>query len=180
MFSAPIPGQSLTSEPKNYAWENPVKYTNPEDALLWHMERLDTPKRIKAVIQLLELGLDVVTMTEGIARNAVAEGIHTIDTSLIISPVIHEFITGVADVAGIDYDEGLEEEELDDEEFKYAVRAREAEKILAEIKEEGSADLSDLEETQDSMPMMDEEEPVMEEEPVVEEKPIGLMARGAV
>ena len=31
MFSAPIPGQSLTSEPKNSAWENPPQFVEPED-----------------------------------------------------------------------------------------------------------------------------------------------------
>ena len=38
MFEAPIPGQSLTNEPKNYTWENPPKFIYPEDALIWHME----------------------------------------------------------------------------------------------------------------------------------------------
>ena len=172
MFSAPIPGQSLTSEPKNYAWENPVKYTNPEDALLWHMERLDTPKRIKAMLQLLELGLDVVTMTEGIARNAVAQGIHTIDTSLIISPVIHEFITGAADAAGIDYSEGLEEEELDDEEFKYAVEESKAQKILADMEDGEEMDLAPLMEESEDIEMTEDKT-----EDMSEEEPMGLMAR---
>jgi len=30
MFSAPIPGQSLTSEPKNSTWENPPQIAEPE------------------------------------------------------------------------------------------------------------------------------------------------------
>lgn len=171
MFSAPIPGQSLTSEPKNYAWENPVKYTDPEDALLWHMERLDTPKRIKAVVQLLELGLDVVTMTEGIARNAVAQGIHTIDTSLIISPVIHEFITGAADAADIDYNEGLEEE-LDDEEFKYAIEESKAKKILANMEDDEEMDLAPLMEESEDIEMTEDKT-----EDMSEEEPMGLMAR---
>ena len=41
MFNAPIPGQSLTSEPKNYAWERPPQYDLPEEALMFHLEKLD-------------------------------------------------------------------------------------------------------------------------------------------
>ncbi len=50
MFSAPIPGQSLTSEPKNSPWENPPQMNKPEEAVLWHLKKLDKPKSIKSVI----------------------------------------------------------------------------------------------------------------------------------
>ena len=63
MFSAPIPGQSLTSEPKNSPWENPPQMTTPEEAVMWHIERLGKPKKVKSVVGLLSLDLDVVTMT---------------------------------------------------------------------------------------------------------------------
>ena len=74
MFSAPIPGQSLTSEPKNSPWENPAQFADPESALLYHMDRLKKPKKIESVAGLLTLGLDVVTLVEGILRAAVIEG----------------------------------------------------------------------------------------------------------
>ena len=67
MFEAPIPGQSLTNEPKNYPWENPSRLTTPEDALVYHLERLNQPKRIEAMLDFLQLDIDVVTMT---AKNA--------------------------------------------------------------------------------------------------------------
>ena len=52
MFEAPIPGQSLTNEPKNYPWENPSRLATPEDALVYHLERLNQPKRIEAMLDL--------------------------------------------------------------------------------------------------------------------------------
>jgi len=171
MFNAPIPGQSLTTEPKNYPWENPPEYSNAEDALMWHMDRLDDPEKTKACLGLLELGLDVVTLTEGLLRGAVAEGIHTIDTSLIIGPVIHEYITGTADAAGIDYKEGLSENKMDMDALDSQAREQEARKILEDIDNEEDIDLSPMEEEpmQKEMPM---EQPEMQEE-----KPKGLMAR---
>ena len=166
MFSAPIPGQSLTSEPKNSPWENPPQMTTPEEAVMWHIERLGKPKKVKSVVGLLSLDLDVVTMT-------VAEGRHSVDVSLIIAPIIHEYIKGIGDAAKIDYNEGLDdgEEDIDLREVNMALREKEVEDILKNIEDGEEIDLSPLEEDVPS-----EEEPMMEE-PEEEPKPIGLMSR---
>ena len=168
MFSAPIPGQSLTSEPRSYAWENPPEYSTPEDALMWHLENLDDPKKTEAMISLMGLGLDITTMTEGILRGAVADGRHTIDVSMIIAPVIHEYIVGVAEAANIEYNEGFEEDELDLDNMKSIINKQQASKILEEVSEGEEIDLPDAPE---EMMMMEQEQPVEEE------KPMGLMAR---
>ena len=114
--------------------------------------------------------MDVVTLVESITRNAVAKGFHTIDVSLIISPVIHEYIVGIAEVAGIEFNEGLDEEEPDGEELAYDIREKEALKILAELKKNKEPNLDALEE---SLP----EKPSVVQEEMPEEKPQGLMAR---
>lgn len=172
MFNAPIPGQSLTSEPKNAAWENPPQFAAPEDALFWHMERLQEPERVDAMVNLLEEGIDVVSLTEGILRAAVADGRHSIDVSLIIAPVIHEYITGTADAIGIEYDEGLEDEDkLDENTLQYEANLKAAEKVLGDIEAGKQPDLQELEE---AAPVQEEME-----EPVAE-KPKGLMARETI
>ena len=185
MFNAPIPGQSLTSEPRNYPWENPPEFANPEEALLFHMDRLKDPSKVKAIAGLLTLGLDVVTLTEGILRGAVAEGRHSVDISMLIGPIVHEYIVGVADAAGIDYDEGLEEEDIDVERIKYSVRSEEAKKILEEIESGDDIDLGDMEsDMPEGMDMQEDTADIIEEEPeemvVEEEKMMGLMSRGTV
>jgi len=174
MFSAPIPGQSLTSEPKNSPWENPPQMTTPEEAVMWHIERLGKPKKVKSVVGLLSLDLDVVTMTEGILRGAVAEGRHSVDVSLIIAPIIHEYIKGIGDAAKIDYNEGLDdgEEDLNYDDINMAMREKEAEQILKDIKNNKKIDLSPLEED-----VTLQEEPMVEEPKEEEPKPMGLMSR---
>lgn len=175
MFSAPIPGQSLTSEPKNSPWENPPQFAAPEDALIYHIERLKDPKKVKSIAGLLTLGLDVVTMTEGLLRNAVIEGRHNIDVSLIIAPIVHEYIVGLADAAGIEYNEGIEEEDVDIKEIEYSIRSREAEKILKDLKDNKEIDLG----TMSNEPA--EMEEVLEEVEIEEqEEPMGLMSRRTV
>jgi len=182
MFSTAIPGQSLTSEPKNSKWENPPRMVSPEEALLWHLEKLRKPKSMEAAAGMMALGIDILTLTEGVLRAAVAEGEHSIDVSMIIAPVIHEHIKGIGDAVGIDYKEGFDEEdqeEFDLNEVSLSLHKKEAKKILAEIDEERGVDLSKLEEPQVSMEEdMSEEEPmdVQMKEPQ-EEKPMGLMSR---
>ena len=171
MFNAPIPGQSLTTEPKNYAWENPPQFSTPEESLIFHLERLQEPERIKSVLGLIDLGLDIKTMTEGILRGAVANGRHSIDVSMIIGPIIHEYIVGTAEAAGLEYDEGLEtNNKFNREETNKGIREREARKILAQFEEEGEVDIP--EESMEEVP----EEEVAKEQP--KEMPKGLMSRG--
>ena len=133
MFSAPIPGQSLTSEPKNVPWENPPQFPDPESALMWHMDRLQEPEKIKAIAGLLTLGLDVVTLTEGLLRAAVIDGRHSIDVSLLIGPIIHEYIVGTAYAAGLNYSEGMDEPSADEVDVNYTIRSKEAAEILKEL-----------------------------------------------
>jgi hypothetical protein len=138
------------------------------------MERLQKPEKVKSIAGLLTLGLDVVTLTEGLLRSAVIEGRHSIDTSLIIAPVIHEYIVGTADAAGLNYNEGMDEPSADEVDVNYTIRSKEAAKILKELEETGEVDFdTEPEETsEESMEMLEEFETP------IEEKPRGLMSRG--
>ena len=148
MFSTAVPGQSLTSEPKNAPWENPPLMVDPEEALLYHLENLKEPKVTESIAGLMALGVDILNLTEGILRTAVATGQHSIDVSLIIAPVIHEYIKGIGDGAGIDYNEGLEDEgqeELDLNSVSLSLHKKQAKEILDEITAGEEVDLSGLE-----------------------------------
>jgi hypothetical protein len=132
-----IPGQSLTAEPKNAPYENSPSITNPEEAIMWHLNRLLEPDRTDALFDALELGLDVVTLTEGILRGAVLDGRHSIDISLIIGPVVHEFIKTSAERVGIDFDEGMPDNSKEKTNIQYKINTKKAAKILDELKKEG-------------------------------------------
>jgi|TARA_R110000787_G_scaffold46448_4_gene112699 hypothetical protein len=178
MFNAAIPGQSLVGEPKNYAWENPPRMNLPEEALAFHLEELNKPKKMEAILDVLQLDVEVITITEGILRSAVAKGEHSIDVSLIIGPVIHEYIVGLAEATGIDYIEGTEEKDTS-ELSMYAIRENKARKILEDIKKNKEPDLEDLEASLPEAPEQDLPEDSAQDLPVEmpEEKPKGLMAR---
>ena len=161
-----IPGQSLTAEPKNAPYENPPEINTPEDAVRWHLDRLTEDERFSSLMDAMELGLDVVTITEGLLRGAVMEGRHNVDISLIIAPVIHEFIKTSAEETGIDFEEGIPDDTEAQEHVKYRINARKAQKMLAEYEgEDGEDDIEEEEEVAEETP---------EESP---DQPAGLMSR---
>ena len=142
----PIPGQSLTAEPKAAPYERPPQIVDPKKALDWHLDRLADEERQEVMVDIFELGgMDVVTFTEGTLRAAVLDGRHSIDVSMIIAPVIHEFICTVLDAAGVEYDEGFEDDSQEREQIKYLKANRKAKKLLAEHKKTGNI-TSDVEE----------------------------------
>ena len=172
----PIPGQSLTTTPKGAPYERPPELTDPIDALEAHLDNLMKDGAMEDVLFFLEEGVDLVTLTEGVLRSAVMEGIHSIDVSLIIGPIIFEFIRGVALRGGVDFNEGL-----DDPETQRAIMVKRDEvraaKILdqMEIGGQKATDLMSLEDTEVAKTEETVEEMPMEE---TEESPAqGLMAR---
>ena len=122
---------------------------------------------MEALVDMMELGIDVVTLTEGLLRGAVLEGRHSIDISVIIAPVIHEFIVSTAEKVGIDYEEGLPDDSDDRENIRYQINEGKARKMLAKL------DMGVKETTVEEMPVVVEEEMPME----APAKPAGLMAR---
>lgn len=134
-FQAPIPGQSLTTAPGSMPFERPPEITDPEEAIQMHLTRLNEPEMTEDILDMLELDVDIRTLTEGILRSAVAEGIHSIDVSLVVAPVLHEFIRLTADREGIDYEEGLVDKEQESQKKK-AVSIAKAEKYLRKFSSE--------------------------------------------
>tara|TARA_Y100000401_G_scaffold68614_1_gene54962 strand:- start:674 stop:1195 length:522 start_codon:yes stop_codon:yes gene_type:complete len=169
-FDRPIPGQSLTTPPKAAPYERPPDVTDPREALELHLDNLMKEGAMDDVLFFLEEGLDLVTLVEGIARSAVMEGVHSIDISLIIAPVLHEFIKGAALRAGIDFEEGFENKKAK-QAITYSRNVSRAKRMLKELKGEDKPDPMSLEDTE-----MPEPQETMEE-PMEEPEQQGLMAR---
>jgi hypothetical protein len=174
-FDAPIPGQSLTAEPRNAPYERPPEITDPIEALDAHLSNLNKDGAMEDVIHFLEMGVDIQTMVQGILRSGVVAGIHTIDVSLIIAPVLHEHIKGFAEAVGVDFDEGFENKKKK-EAIKYRRDVDRARRMLRELEED---DDDDFEEPEMEDKMESQVKPEMQPEMEDEEMPAktGLMAR---
>ena len=172
-FEAPIPGQSLTEAPGNRPYERPPEIVDPEEAIQMHLTRLTDPERLEGVIDAIELGMDIRSLTTGILRSAVAEGIHTVDISLLVAPVLHEFIKATAEDAGLEYDEGFVDEEAEERRrrtIQYAKAKRKLKKKGYITEEEG---------TEEAIPTGGEELPEPTGEPEPSPEPTGIMKRRA-
>ena len=188
VFSAPIPGQSLTDEPKNYPWERPPEITDPREAIKFHIDGINKPEALDNIIEMLQIGVPVKALAETAMTTAQMEGIHSVDVSLIIKDVVKEELISIAEEAGIDYATGDEPSEID-------IKEKEEQQVLALLRKKiGAADEMDagVEMMQQTADMMEQEEPqedieaeaqepmteMQEQEQTMPQEPRGLMARG--
>ena len=163
---AAVPGQSLTDYPKNYPWERPPEITDPNDAIKFHIDRMADEDVIDNVLDLLEFGIPAKTLAESMMTAAVGSGIHSIDVSLIVEPIVRDFMMKAADMAGVNYKETFKPDKM-----TMAERISIFDNAVASTpKGERDKGFEIVKEAAESM----KEEPV--EEPT-EEEPKGLMAR---
>jgi hypothetical protein len=188
LFDRTPPGFSLTQEPKGAPFENPPEISDPEEATKFHLDRMNNADAFEDISYFLEAGVDIPTLVQGILRNAVFQGIHSIDVSLIVAPVLHEFIKDIGEATGVDYDEGISTAK-DRAVIRYQRNVARAEKMLKKLGVSAESTMSG--EDTEAMPMEDQMEAMAaveeapEEMPVEEaqtempeEKPMGLMSRG--
>jgi hypothetical protein len=192
-LSAPIPGQSLTDTPRNYPWENPPEISDYEEATKFYINRLANQDVMDDIAVLFEGGMPIAPFVESITTMGVMEGMHNIDVSLIIAPVLHAFIKAAMLEYGIDAKDDTYNPEQDPTErekrrlmtaIKVALADAKAEErtadtdpgvaLLQQVSDSMDADTEDTTEEVD----MQEAEPA--EEIPVEPAPRGLMARGAM
>jgi len=173
MFRGAPPGISLTKEPGSYPWERPPQMEDPEEVIDFYLERMNKPENLEKIMQALELDFPLKALVEGILTSGVSRGVHTIDMSMIVAPVVHEFLKGQADAIGMEYDEGLtnpDREAENAEIYEKIAMIKEMEKLKAGKEDTESAEVStEVFETGEENPIPE----VEEEEP----KPKGLMAR---
>tara|TARA_X000001382_G_scaffold95078_1_gene69531 strand:- start:1891 stop:2382 length:492 start_codon:yes stop_codon:yes gene_type:complete len=153
-FDAPIPGQSLTAPLGDRPWQKPARYSSPDDALAFYVNRITRPERANELLDILDNGVPVDTLVDILQQGGVMEGVHSLDVGIVIAPALTEVISSMAEKVGVEHVKFS-----NDDDKKGASRAE----ITYALKEE-------------KQPEMDS----IEIEPEVEEEPKGLMARRAM
>ena len=157
-LDAPIPGQSLTTEPKSRPWEQPPKYTTTEEALSFYIPRLSDAELMAPMVDAMEDGTTVVAVADMIQSSGVMSGLHTLDVGLMISPVLVELLVTQAQLADIEYKIGTEKSDSPDSSLVRKAVNKSSESYFDES--------------------YDEEEVMIEETPEVESE--GIMSRRKV
>mgnify|MGYP003679402066 CR=1 FL=1 len=184
-FDRPIPGQSLTTEPRNNPWEQPPQMSSVEDVTKYYIERLANQEVLDDFAAICEAGVAISPIVEATYMQGVSRGLHTIDAGILVAPILHTFLKQAIESMGvtvkddsIDYEKKAEGKELN----RFMLLAS---KYLDDnannMGDPGVQMLSEL---------VNEDEPMMEDEPMgmeddmgdmeneAVEEPMGLMARG--
>ena len=179
-FEAPIPGQSLTGEPKQYPWESPPELDKVEDVIKFYIDKLSSQEVMDDLFIALDEEFPLNILVKSILTTGVMEGVHSIDVSMIVAPVLHEYILGAAKIQGVKV---KERPTTKDEELSEKEKATLAASIERGLEKSPKEDMGRevLEEAlsfvQGKAEKPEQEEMPMEEEAMPEEKPMGLMSR---
>lgn len=166
-LNAPIPGMSLTTEPGNRPWENPPQLNTVEEAVEYYTDKLTEPEKIDYLLEALSLEVSVEAIADALTTSSVMNGIHTVDVSILVSPVLYELIKYIAEIHDMEYIESYEEVSK-----KNKIPKHEITSIVSKIKAQVDTELQLKEEGFEPINRNMNAEP--EEKP---EMPKGLMAR---
>jgi hypothetical protein len=199
-FDRPIPGQSLTVEPGSVPWERPPVHSDPLDALEMYMEKLSDETIVDDVMDMVDIGIPIRVVAGVMLSNGVMEGMHTVDTKILLLPILTAQIKSLADVIGLDYKLTMDDYADKDAAAKKKRMSLLSAKLAAKLdKVKGEKDGGEiiLEDTQQQLETGNVEEqpaeqmapeaapqepqaeqPVQQEMPTEAPAPMGLMAKG--
>ena len=114
-IKAPIPGQSLTDEPKGYSWERPAQFASPVDALNDIESRLLTKEGMVGTMNALANGYTVDDLTSAMLYEDFKAGKYTPDVMLQVYEPTAIMIMAIGEKARIDYKFSSEDTDVDEE-----------------------------------------------------------------
>lgn len=100
-FDAPVPGQSLTGEPKGWAWERPPRFVNIDEAAMFIWDKLHEQEQLERIIVLLDIGVSVDSLTKTIVFGGFVEGAYTPDVASLLFPIVQRMIFSIGKKAEV-------------------------------------------------------------------------------
>ena len=99
-FSAPIPGQSLTTRPGSQKFEKPPEFTDPDQAVAFLLERIETDQALKeSHLSQIASGVPIEYIVNTVAFVGFSEGMWTPDVAELIKPplAMYFIITAISE-----------------------------------------------------------------------------------
>jgi len=125
VFDAPIPGMHMTSELGSFPWQSPPQFVSIDEVIEHYTEKMSSEEFNDQLVEIMEMGIPLTTMANSIQLSGVMEGKHTVDTGMLVMPVLIEMMMLVGDSAKIKYNTGLDNPE----------KGRVRESLLGSLKE---------------------------------------------
>jgi hypothetical protein len=112
-MQGPIPGMSLTGQPRAVPWENPPMMSTVEDTIAYYVDKLLDPETEDNILEVLENKLDIETIADHLITSSVMNGMHSLDVGFLVNPIVRELIMLVADSADTEYIVSYKQQEKD-------------------------------------------------------------------
>jgi len=97
-YDAPIPGQSWTDEPGQWAWERPARMSDPLEVVDFVIEKIeDNPPKKEEFKKLMWMGAPIEAIVNTIAFGGFTSGVWSADTAEIIKLPLSAYFIGMAE-----------------------------------------------------------------------------------
>lgn len=103
-FIKPVPpGISWTDAPRSRPWTNPPKLVNINEIAQGYIDNLSQPAAINSALSAIETDIPLAALANALMLASVANGTHTIDAGILVTPVIIEMLVTLAEIHGVEY-----------------------------------------------------------------------------
>ena len=164
-LDAPVPGMSLTAEPKSRPWRRPYQYNTIDEAVPYYLDLMMEPEFTDGLIEQVEVGFPLAMIADVWITASTMEGLHSVDLGALVSPIVITMMKTLLDAEDVKYEVGDERDEI-----------TMSKKKMIKLRDEllGSEDLESVDAPMaEEMPM----EETIEEAEEEQEAPVGLMSR---
>ena len=133
------PGNSLTDAPGKWAWEQPARFPDPDDAIDFAINTIANGPAREDMIKMMMAGITVQELVDQISFKGFAAGAFTPDVAELIKPAIGIFLVSMAQEEGFEptmfVDTGKQEGEMSDETFFEILKERNPEMFEGMVEE---------------------------------------------
>lgn len=109
-LTGPIPGENYTSDTKNYPWHRPPEYTDLDKAIEYAGKRLMDEESAVGTLTMMEMGMDIATITDTFLTAGIGAGKWTVDFALLMAGPVSHILYLMAKGANIEPDLGIGED----------------------------------------------------------------------
>lgn len=96
-FEKAVPGYSLTQAPGKWPWENPPQFADPDDAIDFIVEKLETPKAQDRYLKMMVAGISIEEIVASIAIGGFQQGYYNPDVAEIIKMPLAIYFMNMAE-----------------------------------------------------------------------------------
>lgn len=136
-LSAPVPGENLTTDTRNYPWHRPPQFPQFDDAFEFVVDEIlmqDAP--MASAMTMATNGINAVAIVQTLMLNMVSKGRISPDMSLLLAGPVYKTLIRMFDVAGVSYLSGFDTRE---ELAAYASKLKTGETLSTELAPKVSA-----------------------------------------